>query len=142
MLFTSLIGILFDLVFMRFRQLVVFACLVFTSCTVSNGDAERMCCDVAVGGRHIDLTTIATCYFFRCASCWHRHLLNKFRIHILHIYMELMSLCIIKVHLTHPCMSSLSPILLNLQDYCCVGCDAVYSGRSEPMIQRILLPPS
>jgi hypothetical protein len=66
--------------------------------------------------------------------------LNKFWIQILHICLKLTSLCVIKVNLTHPCTSSLSPILLNLQDYCCVGCDAVYSGRNVPMIQRILLP--
>jgi len=127
---------------MRFRQLAVFACLVFASGTLSNGDTERMCYEVvAVGGRHIDLATFAACNF-RCASCWHRHLLNKFWIQILHIYMKLTSLCVIKVYLTHPCTSSLSPILLNLQDYCCIGCDAVYSGRTVPMIQRILLPPS
>jgi len=62
---------------MRFRQLAVFACLVFASGTLSNGDAERMCYEVvAVGGRHTDLTTFAACNF-RCASCWHRHLLEQ-----------------------------------------------------------------
>jgi hypothetical protein len=69
-------------------------------------------------------------------------MLNKYWIQIMHIYMKLTSLCVIKVRSTHPWMSSLSFILLNLQDYCCVCCDAVYAGKSAQMIQRILLPPS